>query len=68
MHDEDQMEQWIDYAEAQRLTSLGRTTLSRIVNSEQVEAARVGRAVRIAKSSLMDFMRRAAEDKSGFRG
>jgi excisionase family DNA binding protein len=47
---------WLTYPEAQRLTGLGRTTLSTIVNSGKVKAARVGRAVRINRESLERFM------------
>lgn len=55
---------WITYDEAQRLTSLGRTTLWRICSAEdsEIEVARVGRAVRINRASLEKYMKRAAED------
>jgi excisionase family DNA binding protein len=53
--------EWITYDEAQRLTSLGRTTLWRICSSEgAVKTARVGRAVRINRKSLKDYMERQA--------
>lgn len=53
---------WVDYATAQHLTSLGRTTLWKICNAEdsEIEVARVGRAVRINRASLMSFMKRSA--------
>jgi excisionase family DNA binding protein len=51
---------YLTYREAQRLTSLGRTTLSTLVNSGTIKAARVGRAVRIDRRSLEDFMGRCA--------
>lgn len=54
---------WITYEEAQRLTSLGRTTLWRICSSEgAVKTARIGRAVRINRESLEAYMQRAAEE------
>jgi len=57
---------WITYEEAQRLTSLGRTTLWRICSSGEVKTARIGRAVRLSKKSLEDFMERiAAENYAG---
>jgi excisionase family DNA binding protein len=57
---------WITYEEAQRLTSLGRTTLWRICSSGDVKTARIGRAVRINRKSLEDYMERtAAESFSG---
>ena len=55
---------WITYEEAQRLTSLGRTTLWRICSSGEVKSAKVGRAVRLSKKSLLDFMERTAAKSS----
>jgi excisionase family DNA binding protein len=56
--------EWITYEDAQRLTSLGRTTLWRICSAEDsgIEVARVGRAVRISRSSLTAYMKRSAEE------
>ncbi len=54
------MDQYISYKDAQRLTSLGKTKLREIVNSGDVEVAKVGRAVRIRKASLIAYMERAA--------
>jgi excisionase family DNA binding protein len=47
---------WLTYPEAQRLTSLGRTTLWTLVSSGEIKAARVGRAVRINRRSLEAYM------------
>ncbi len=52
---------WITYEEAQRLTSLGRTTLWRICSSGEVKTARIGRAVRINRQSLEVYMSEAAD-------
>jgi excisionase family DNA binding protein len=52
--------EWITYEEAKHLTSLGRTTLWRICTSGLVKTARVGRAVRINRKSLKDYMERHA--------
>ncbi len=52
---------WITYEEAQRLTSLGRTTLWRIVKTGAVRSTSVGRAVRINRESLEDYMEREAQ-------
>jgi excisionase family DNA binding protein len=54
--------EWITYEEAQRLTSLGRTTLWRICSAEdsEIEVAHVGRAVRINRAGLMAYMKRSA--------
>jgi excisionase family DNA binding protein len=53
---------WISYPEAQKLTSLGRTTLWTLVSSGEIKAARVGRAVRISRQSLLEYMESRAED------
>jgi excisionase family DNA binding protein len=49
---------WISYPEAQRFSGLGRTKLWELVTVGEVEAAKVGRAVRISRNSLDDYMRR----------
>ena len=61
---------WITYEEAQRLTSLGRTTLWRICSADDsgIEVARVGRAVRISLPSLMAYMKRSAEGDNSISG
>lgn len=53
---------WLSYSEAQKLSGLGRTKLWEIVNDPDtgVRAARVGRAVRISRRSLEDYMERQA--------
>jgi excisionase family DNA binding protein len=53
-------DQWITYEQAKRLSGLGRTKLWAIVSAGEVEAAKVGRAVRINRSSLDQYMRRNA--------
>jgi len=53
---------WITYEQAQRLTSLGRTTLWRICSSGEVKTARIGRAVRINRQSLEDYLERTAAE------
>ena len=52
---------WITYEEAQRLTSLGRTTLWRIVKSGAIKSVSIGRAVRINRESLEEYMEREAQ-------
>jgi excisionase family DNA binding protein len=52
---------WITYEEAQRLVGLGHTTLWRLVKSGEVKSAQVGRAVRLSRESLEDYMERQAE-------
>ena len=53
--------EWLSYKEAQSLVGLGRTTLWRLVSSGAVEAAHVGRAVRINRASLTLYMKRSSE-------
>jgi excisionase family DNA binding protein len=52
---------WITYEEGQRLTSLGRTTLWRLVKAGEVKSASIGRAVRINRESLEAYMEREAQ-------
>ena len=49
---------WISYAEAQKYSSLGRTKLWQLISTGEVEAAKVGRAVRISRTSLEEYMQR----------
>ena len=51
--------EWLNYAQAERLAGLSRTTLWRLVGSGEIKAARVGRAVRINRKSLEEYMERA---------
>jgi len=52
---------WITYEEAQRLTSLGRTTLWRLVKAREIKVVRIGRAVRINRESLETYLEREIE-------
>ena len=56
--------EWITYRRAEELSGLSRTTLWKLVSAGNVEAARVGRAVRINRESLTAYMKRAAERSS----
>ena len=47
---------WLSYPEAQRFSSLGRTKLWELISSGDVEAAKIGRAVRISRRSLNEYM------------
>jgi excisionase family DNA binding protein len=49
---------WISYSEAQRYTGFGCTKLWELVSAGEVEAAKVGRAVRISRKSLEEYMKR----------
>lgn len=52
--------EWITYRQAEEISGLSRTTLWRLIGTSEIEAARVGRAVRINRASLTDYMRRCA--------
>ncbi len=52
---------WITYEQAQRLTSLGRTTIWKMVKSGAVKSASIGRAVRINRESLEAYMERQSD-------
>ena len=49
---------WIDIRTAQMYASLGRTKLWELLSEGSIEGAKVGRAVRINKRSLDEYMRR----------
>jgi excisionase family DNA binding protein len=51
-------DRWISYSDAQEYSGLGRTKLWELLSSGAVEGAKVGRAVRISRCSLDEYMRR----------
>jgi excisionase family DNA binding protein len=54
--------EWLTYIEAGELVQLSRGTLYKLVSAGEVEAARIGRAVRINRESLTSYMKqRCAE-------
>lgn len=50
--------EWLGYEEARRLVGLSRTTLYRLIASGEVKAARIGRSVKINRTSLEGYMER----------
>ena len=52
--------EWLTYAQAGAMAALSRGTLWKLVSAGEVEAARVGRSVRINRQSLTAFMKRSA--------
>lgn len=50
---------WLSYPDAQKFSSLGRTKLWELVSSGEVRAAKVGRAVRINRDSLNQYLERS---------
>lgn len=51
---------WLDYKQAEAYSNLSRTTLWQLVNARKIKAARVGRAVRIERDSLQEFLERSS--------
>lgn len=49
---------WLSYAEGQTYSGLSRTKLWELVNVGEIDATKVGRAVRINRDSLEVFMKR----------
>lgn len=47
---------WLSYPEAQRFSGLGRTKLWELISTGEVKAAKIGRAVRISRRSLSEYM------------
>lgn len=52
---------WLSYPEAQAYVGLGRTKLWEIIGAGEIKVARVGRAVRINRESLDEFMQRRTQ-------
>jgi len=52
--------EWINYKQAQRISGLGRTTIWKLISTGEIEAAKVGKAIRINRVSLTEFMGRHA--------
>lgn len=59
--------EWLTYAEAGQVVGLSRVTLWKLVSAGDVEAARIGRAVRINRESLTDYMKRSAKNPAASR-
>lgn len=51
---------WGTYRQAEEMAGLSRTTLWRLVRTGEIEAAKVGRAVRINLHSLDAYMNRCS--------
>ena len=53
--------EWVTYKQAEELSALSRTTLWKLLSAGEIKAARVGRAVRINRRSLDQYLDRASE-------
>jgi excisionase family DNA binding protein len=54
--------EWVTYKQAEVLSGLSRTTLWKLLSAGEIKAARVGRAVRINRRSLDEYLERASEE------
>jgi excisionase family DNA binding protein len=48
--------EWLRIPEAERYAGLGRSTLVNLISSGELTAAKVGRSVRVNRSSIDEFM------------
>ena len=48
--------EWLRYPEAERYSGLGRSTLWKLVTSGEVQAAKVGKSIRLRRRSLDEYM------------
>ncbi len=53
--------EWVTYKQAEELSGLSRTTLWKLLSAGEIKAARVGRAVRINRHSLDEYLEKAVE-------
>ena len=51
---------WLNYKQAEAYSNLSRTTLWQLIDAGKIRAARVGRAVRIERDSLQEFMEQSS--------
>ncbi len=47
---------WVSYREATEITGLSRGTIWKIISAGEVRAAKVGKAVRISRQSLEEYL------------
>jgi excisionase family DNA binding protein len=59
--------EWVTYKEAEELSGLSRTTLWKLLDAGEIKAARIGRAVRINRRSLDEYLEQASENSQGRR-
>ena len=48
--------EWLRYTEAERYSGLGRSTLWKLVQDNHIRAAKVGKAVRLSRRSIDQYM------------
>jgi excisionase family DNA binding protein len=50
--------QWLRFAAAESYSGLGRSTLTRLIEAGEIRAAKVGKSVRINRTSIDEYMER----------
>ena len=48
--------EWISYREGSEISNLSRTTLWKLISTGEIRAAKVGKAVRISRRSLEQYL------------
>jgi excisionase family DNA binding protein len=48
--------EWLRYTEAERYSGLGRSTLWKLIKDDHIRAAKVGKAVRLSRRSIDEYM------------
>jgi len=48
--------EWVTYRQAEEIAGLSRTTLRKLVDQDEIQIRRVGRAVRINRATLDAYM------------
>jgi excisionase family DNA binding protein len=54
--------EWVTYKQAEELSGLSRTTQWKLLNAGEIKAARIGRAVRLNRHSLDEYLERASKE------
>lgn len=49
---------WLRFREAEQYAGLGRSTLTKLINTSEIKASKVGKSVRINRASIDEFMER----------
>ena len=49
---------WLRFPEAERYAGLGRSTLTRLIKAGEIKVAKVGKSVRINRTSIDEYMER----------
>ena len=49
---------WLRFPAAERYSGLGRTTLTKLIGIREIKAVKVGKSVRISRTSLDEYLER----------